>query len=78
MKNIQRDSVHLEHRLHQEKPPGKKMIGESEYNIMYFLFQLFSCVIGECTAPILNIILSLCKKKISNEKKFDSKVLYLC
>ena len=28
MKNIQRDSVHLEHRLHQEKPLGKKMMEE--------------------------------------------------
>ena len=53
MKNIQRDSVHLEHRLHQEKPPGKKMIGESEYNIMYFLFQLFSCVIGDVPCQFL-------------------------
>ena len=30
MKNIQRDSVHLEHRLHRENPLAKKMMEESE------------------------------------------------
>ena len=47
---VQQDSVHLEDRLHQGKPLGKKMM-KNLYRISYIFYLIFSNVIWE-TMPI--------------------------